>query len=44
ALEHFIKAREIHHASGRPDQLDLWIVETSIKRIQNSGSSSTSTS
>ncbi|CAF3125202.1 unnamed protein product [Rotaria sp. Silwood2] len=44
ALEHFIKAREIHHASGRPDQLDLWIVETSIKRIENSGSSSTSTS
>ncbi|CAF4922803.1 unnamed protein product [Rotaria sp. Silwood1] len=34
ALKHSIKTRERHHASGRPDQLDLWIIKTSIRRIQ----------
>ncbi|CAF5043957.1 unnamed protein product [Rotaria sp. Silwood1] len=37
ALEYFLKAREIHLASGIPEALDLWIIETSIKQLQDIG-------
>ena len=36
-LEYFLKAREIHLASSKPDAVDLWVTETSIKRLEVSG-------
>ncbi|CAF3725009.1 unnamed protein product [Rotaria sp. Silwood1] len=36
ALEYFLKAREIHLASGEPDLLDLLITERGIRMLQAS--------
>ncbi|CAF2828027.1 unnamed protein product [Rotaria sp. Silwood2] len=38
AFEYFFNAHDIHRASGKPDALDLWIIETAIRQLQASGS------
>ncbi|CAF5154551.1 unnamed protein product, partial [Rotaria sp. Silwood1] len=44
AFKYFLKSCAIHLASGNPDEFDLWITRTTIRQLQASSYSVSSTS